>query len=134
MAIFIAALGYSCAVHPAYQTVDIEIRNASTNRLNWVRVLWDEKQQTAGILIPGASSVSLDAGRPKNPKSDTAFMEFVDDHDGWAPQGRPTSERKRYRIPIDVSALKRLSSGHCRVTFSILSFTEARLQIQKREK
>ena len=134
VAVAFTVLVVSCNIPSSRPSVDIDIRNDSTNDLNWVSVLWDEGKQTAGVLRHGASSVSLDAGLPKKPKSDTAFMEFVDDSDGWIYQGRPTSERKRYRIPVDVSALKRLSAGHYRVTFSILSFTEARLQIQKKEK
>ena len=134
VAVAFAGLLASCSITPSRPSVDIDIRNDSTNHLNWVSVLWDEGKQTAGVMIPGASKVSLDAGLPKKPKSDTAFMEFVDDNDGWTYQGRPTSERKRFRIPVDVSALKRLSAGHYRVTFSILSLTEARLQIQKKEK
>ena len=134
VAVASAVLVMSCSIPSSRPSVDIDIRNDSTNHLNWVSVLWDEGKQTAGLMIPGASSVSLDAGLPKKPKSDTAFMEFVDDNDGWTSQGRPNSERRRYRIPVDVSALKRLSAGHYRVTFSILSFTEVRLQIQKKEK
>jgi hypothetical protein len=134
VAVAFAVLVVSCNTPSSRPSVDIDIRNDSTNRLNWVKVLWDEGEQTAGVMIPGASKVSLDAGLPKRPKSDTAFMEFVDDKDGWTYQNKPNSERKRYRIPVDVSALKRLSAGHYRVTFSILSFTEARLQIQKKEK
>ena len=124
----------SCSITPPRPSVDIEIRNQSTNDLNWVGVHWDEGEQTAGVLPPGVSKVLLDAGLPRSPKADTAFMEFVDDKDGWTYQGKPNSERKHYRIPVDVSALKRLSSGHYCVTFSILSFTEARLQIEKKDK
>ena len=124
----------SCSMTPRRPSVDIEIRNDSTNELNWMRVKWDEGEQSAGVMPPGKSAVLLDAGLPKAPKSDTAFMEFVDDKDGWTySPGRPSSERRRYRIPVDVSALKQLSPGHYRVTFSVLSFTEARLQIQKKD-
>jgi hypothetical protein len=71
---------------------------------------------------------------PKEGKSDTAFFEFVDDKDGWTSQARPNSERKQYRIPVDVSAVGRLSPGHYRLVFSILSFTEAKLKIEKNNK
>jgi len=134
LTIAIAMLIASCSSTRSRPSVDIEIRNASTNDLNWVSVRWDEGEQTAGVMSAGASAVLLDAGLPKAPKSDTAFMEFVDDKDGWTYQGRPNSERKRYRIPVEVSPLKRLSAGHYRVTFSILSFTDAKLTIQKKEK
>jgi hypothetical protein len=97
-------------------------------------VLWDDGKQRAGVLPAGVSKVSLDAGLPKSPKSDTAFIEFSDRKDGWIYGARPNSQRKRYRVPIDVSALKRLSGGHYRVTFSILSFTEGKLQIERKEK
>jgi hypothetical protein len=136
---FLAALGLtilaaSCRIAPQQASVDIEIRNDSTNELEWVSVKWDDGEKSAGVLPPGVWKVELDAGLPKNPKSDTAFMEFVDDRDGWVYQARPNSERKRYRIPVDVSALKRLSPGRYHVTFSILSFTEATLQIEKQDK
>ena len=122
----------SCSTMRPRPSVDIDIRNDSTNALNWVRAQWDDREITAGVMIVGASSVYLDAGLPKSPKSDTVFIEFVDDKDGWT--GRANSERKRYRIPVDVSAVKQLSTGHYRVTFSILSFTEAKLTIAKKEK
>ncbi len=124
----------SCSIAPHRPSVDIEIRNDSTNALNWVTVQWDDREQTAGVMPSGVSKVSLDAGLPKAPKSDTAFVEFVDDKDGWTYNGRPNSERKRYRLPVDISELKRLSAGHYRITFSILSFTEAKLHIQKEGK
>jgi hypothetical protein len=123
----------SCSTTPR-RSVDIDIRNDSTNFLNWVAVLWDDGKQTAGVLPPGVSKISLDAGLPKSPKSDTAFIEFVDRNDGWINGVTPNSERKHYRIPVDVSPLKRLTSGHYRVTFSILSFTQAELKIEKKNK
>ena len=123
----------SCSTMPR-RSVDIEIRNGSTNFLNWVAVLWDDGEQRAGVMPPGVSKISLDAGLPKSPKSDTAFIEFVDRNDGWINGARPNSERKHYRIPVDVSPLKRLNSGHYRVTFSILSFTQAELKIEKKDK
>jgi len=133
--ILVSLLFVSCGSVQRGAIVDINISNDSANDLNWVRVRWDEGEQTAGVLPARASKISLDAGLPKAPKSDTAFVEFVDDKDGWDYHSkRPNSERKHYIIPVDVSALKRLSSGHYRVTFAILSFTEAKLQIEKKDK
>lgn len=122
----------SCGTAPSGPSVDIRISNDSTNDLTWLSVRWDEGQQEAGVLSAGVWKESLDAGLPKKPKSDTAFVEFADDKDGWSDQGSPNSERKLYRIPVDVSPLRQLAGGHYRVTFSILSFTEAKLQIEKR--
>ena len=133
VAVAFAMLFASCNVTPSRPSVDVAIVNDSSNRLNWVSVHWDEGEQSAGIMSPGVSKVFLDAGLPKAPRSDKAFIEFVDENDGWTYQDRPNSERKHYRIPIDVSALKQLSSGHYEVTFSIRSFTEARLTIEKKE-
>ena len=113
-------------------SVDIKISNDSTNDLTWVYVRWDEVEEYgAGVLPPGVSSVSLYDTLPKTPKSDIAFVEFVDAKDGWT--GRDNSKRKTYQIPLNVSALKRLSTGHYVVTFSILSFTKASLQIKIKE-
>jgi hypothetical protein len=123
----------SCSTTPR-RSVDIEIRNGTTNFLTWVAVTWDDGKQTAGVMPPGVSKINLDAGLPKAPKSETAFIEFVDRNDGWINGARPNSERKHYRIPVDVAPLKRLSSGHYRVTFSILSFTQAELKIEKKDK
>ena len=127
-----ALLVASCSSTSSRPSVDIKISNDSTNDLTWVRVCWDEGEQRAGVLPTGVWKVSMDAGLPKKPKSDTAFVEFADAKDGWT--GSDNSERKRYRLPLDVSALKRLSAGHYCVTFSILSFTEAKLQIEKKDK
>jgi hypothetical protein len=134
IAVAFAMLVASCSSTPSRPSVDIKISNNSTNDLTWVRVRWDEGEQRAGVLPAGVWKVSLDAGLPKKPKSDTAFVEFVDDKDGWTYQGSPNSERKRYRIPVDVSPLRQLAAGYYRVTFSILSFTEAKLQIEKKDK
>lgn len=87
---------------------------------------------SAGVLRPGIWNVFVDAGLPKHPKSDTAFIEFVDEKDGWVYGARPSAERKRYRLPVDVSPLKRLSTGRYKVTFSIQSLTEAKLWIEKK--
>jgi hypothetical protein len=137
VSIFLAVLAATFAVIScstmSRPSVDIDIRNNSTNFLNWVAVLWDDGKQTAGVMPPGVSKISLDAGLPKSPKSDTAFIEFVVYNDGWINGARPNSERKHYRIPVDVSPLKRLGSGHYRVTFSILSFSQADLKIEKKE-
>jgi hypothetical protein len=132
VAVALTMLIASCSSMRSRPSVDIDIRNDSTNALNWVSLQWDGRKITAGVMIVGASSVYLDAGLPKSPKSDTVFIEFVDDKDGWT--GKANSERKRYKVSVDASALKLLSAGHYRVTFSILSFTKARLQIQKKEK
>jgi len=128
----VISVAASCSTMRPRPSADIDIRNDSANALNWVRVQWDDREITAGVMIVGASSVYLDAGLPKAPKSDTVFIEFVDDKDGWT--GRANSERKRYKIPVDASALNLLSAGHYRVTISILSFTEAKLQIEKKDK
>ncbi|MEI9864809.1 MAG: hypothetical protein WDN00_09700 [Limisphaerales bacterium] len=134
VAVAFAVLVMSCSIPSSRPSVDIDIRNDSTNDLDWVKVRWDDGGQSAGVLPVGVSKVSLDAGLPKSPKSDTAFIEFADDKDGWVYLARPNSERKRYSIPVDVSSLKRLSAGHYRVTFSILSFTEGKLLIERKDK
>ncbi len=133
--ILAALLAVSCSSLRQRPSVDIKISNESTNDLNWVCVLLDEREQCVGVLPAGVWKENLDAGLPKTHKSDTAFVEFVDEKDGWHYQDNsPNSERKLYRIPIDVSALRQISSGHYNVTFSILSFTEAKLQIEKEDK
>jgi hypothetical protein len=129
LAVLVAVI-VSCSIAPRRPTVDIKISNDSTNDLNWVRVCWDDEKQTAGILSAGDWKVSLDTRLPEAPKSDTAFVEFVDDKDGWKYDGgTPNSERKHYRIPVDVSALKRLAPADYVVIFSILSLTEAKVVV-----
>jgi len=130
--IFTALVVVSCSSAPPRPVVDIKISNDSTNDLTWVRVCWDEGEESAGVLPAGIWKVSLDAGLPKKPKSETAFVEFADEKDDWT--GKDNSQRKRYRIPVDVSPLRQLTAGHYGVTFSILSFTEAKLQIEKKDR
>lgn len=131
--VFVALLILLASCKTSPPSVDIEIRNDSTNDLNWVRVQWDDGEKTAGVLPPGISKVDLGANLPRAPKSYTAFMEFADENDGWDyKSGKPNSERKLYRIPIDVSPLKQLGSERYLVTFSVLSLAEAKLTIKKR--
>ncbi len=121
------------SLHPQ-ATVDVSIRNDSTNYLDWVSVVWGSGEIRAGILPPGAGAKHYDAGLPKLVKTNIATLEFVDDNDRKLhalPMDRTALEkRKAYVIPIDVSALRQLSvGGHYHVTFVITSFTEAKLVI-----
>src|ERR1043165_2301988 len=70
LSVFLAMLAasfavISCGTIPRC-SVDIDIRNDSTNYLNWVAVLWDDGKQTVGVMPPGASSINLDAGLPNH--------------------------------------------------------------------
>ena len=42
VAVAFAGLVVSCSIPASRPSVDIDIRNDSTNHLNWVSVLWDE--------------------------------------------------------------------------------------------
>ena len=120
LATVLLAVFVSCDHRTTVSTsLDISVRNDTTNALDWVELVWDGPSVVGGILSPGISKTTMDIGIPK---SDTASLEFV-----------TKTNRQPHKIAIDVSALKRLSSGRHDVVISIRSVNEAALLIDAKD-
>jgi hypothetical protein len=105
---------------PQRAFVTAGVVNVSTTPLDWVKVFSGERQLlSVGILIPNASSTSLDYVWWKMP--DLATITFVDDQ-----------TRQRYNVEISLrEANARVEAGTCkRVTIRILSYDRAEVVLQ----
>ena len=101
--------------HKYFVTVDVI--NASTNYLNWVKLKDGDRQLfSAGILVPTAEKTSLDYVWSKMPEE--AKLTFIDDQ-----------TRQSYNINVSLKeADARVHSGQCkRVTIRILGYDKAEI-------
>jgi len=99
--------------HKFFVTVDVV--NASSNYLNWVKLKDGDRQLfSAGIMIPKSEATSLDYVWSKMPEE--AKLTFIDDH-----------TRQPFSINISLKeANARVLSGQCkRVAIRILSYDKA---------
>jgi hypothetical protein len=121
---------------PQRPTVDVTIRNDSTNHLDWVTVKWDEAEIPAGVMGSGKAVTILDAGLPKDATTNVAIFEFINEDDpglnwdsGSNQEVRMRREKSWRRVPVDVSRLLQLGPGHYEVTFRLLSLTNATVAV-----
>ena len=120
---FLAALAMlTCAASCSHQeshnvSLDLSVSNAMTSAY-WV---WsDTSVCSAGILSPGVSSTDLDIPPPN---IDTVILDLVAD----------TNRQHHATIKVDVSPLRRLSSGRHEAVISLVSESQAKLYIDGHE-
>ncbi len=94
-------------------TIAASIENASSHKLDWVRVEWEGPNFSAGILSTGAFSTDVDLKWPFVAEAKLTFVDY--------------KTRQRYNIKISLEAInKEIQSGRCRaVTIRILDHDKA---------
>ena len=128
----------SCSRHSRLEpTVDVTIQNDSTNHLDWVEVDWGGRVMTAGVSPPGKGATELDAGLPVGVATNVAMIKFINEDDPRLSWTGGSNEEVRARraiswtqVPVDVNRLQQLGPGHYKITFRILSLTNAELLIE----
>ena len=120
---------------------DVTIQNASTNHLDWVEVRWGENVMTAGVLPPGVGKTELHKGLPARITTNFAIIRFINEDDPRLRWESGSNEEVRARratsemfVPVDVSPLLRLGPRQDKVTFRILSLTNADVLVQTRQR
>ncbi len=131
----VALFTISCSVPQHRIGADLEMRNSTTNHLGWAKLVWGESLVTVGVFSPGTSAVYLDQGIPKTITTNVATIEFVIEDDPRLQIGsedeRVALKRKLIqRVPVDVTPLRNLAPGYYRITFSLLSLTNAELKVK----
>jgi hypothetical protein len=137
---FLIFTAVSCVTRPE-RVVDLALRNGTAADLTRVTLVWSEwkfpfgtlrggdflvypgyVEMLRGLLPPTDFQAILNATSPAAATSDTAYLKFTEQTDKRAAKQERT-------IAIDASALKQLPPGRYVITFTIKSFTEAKLQV-----
>jgi len=93
--------------------INVSLKYASTNGLDWVKLVWSGPGISAGILPPGIWKTTLSVEWTNVP---SATITFVDD-----------KTRKRYNIDVSLQAANKLleAGDYHEITFRILDYDKA---------
>jgi hypothetical protein len=98
---------------PKLMSVDISLRNNSTNELRWVELVWNGPYLTGGAFSPGTEKTALQAPWPNILKGKITFID--------------ATTRKPYTVEVPFSSVnEKIRSGDCKkVTIRILDYDKA---------
>ena len=113
LVVLVLFCSFGCQSKNPVRTVNITLRNDSTNDLDWVKLEWNGPGVPGGILSRGIGSTSVGV---EWISVETAKLTFVDD-----------KTREPYSIQVSLSEInKEVLSGKCNhVTIRILSYSNA---------